>query len=355
MKKTGLLSLFGLLAILSLPNSSAYAQQAIRTWVSGLGDDLAACSRTAPCKTFAGAIAKTAAGGEINCVDQGAYGAVAIFKSITIDCEGQFGGVLHSSTNGIIINPGAEKVMLRNLNISGDPPSSPGLNGIRIFGGGDVNIEKVVIHGQLAANPDGAGILVDKPNAGFLYLTVRDVTFYNMRYGVKMTTTINQVVASITNSRFNGIAINGVEAGQNTFAAVSNSVFSTINGSAILASTATSAIYAKDNLITNSYFGISASVSGAKINAMANALFGNAKAFNAAAGATFLSGGDNRFDVNPGSAATGVLGQQIDFGLGSKTAFGRSFLYGMPTADRWAVVPADDARKKGAIPAYGTC
>ena len=311
MKKTGLLSgFFGFLAILSLPNSSAHAQ-ATRTWVSGVGDDAAACSRTAPCKTFAGAISKTATGGEINCIDQGAYGAVTITKSITLDCDGQFGGILHSSTNGIVVNAAAtDKIMIRNVDISGDPPSSPGLNGIRIISAGEVNVEKVLIHGQLAGDPNGAGILVDKTVAGFTYLTVRDVTLYNMRYGVKMKTTTDQVVASITNSRFNGVAINGVEAGQNTFAAVSNSVFSTINGSAIKASSATSAIYAKDNLITNSYFGIDASVSGAKINAMANALFGNAKAFNAAAGATFLSGGDNRFDVNPGSAATGTLGSK---------------------------------------------
>lgn len=30
--------------------------QASRTWVSGVGDDANPCSRTAPCKTFAGAI-----------------------------------------------------------------------------------------------------------------------------------------------------------------------------------------------------------------------------------------------------------------------------------------------------------
>lgn len=44
--------------------------QATRTWVSGVGDDANPCSRTAPCKTFAGAISKTAAFGEINVLDQ---------------------------------------------------------------------------------------------------------------------------------------------------------------------------------------------------------------------------------------------------------------------------------------------
>jgi hypothetical protein len=56
--------------------------QATRTWVSGVGDDANPCSRTAPCKTFAGAISKTAAGGEINVLDPGGFGAVTITKSI---------------------------------------------------------------------------------------------------------------------------------------------------------------------------------------------------------------------------------------------------------------------------------
>ena len=63
--------------------SSAHAQ-ATRTWVSGVGDDANPCSRTAPCKTFAGAISKTAAHGEISVLDPGPYGAVTITKSITL-------------------------------------------------------------------------------------------------------------------------------------------------------------------------------------------------------------------------------------------------------------------------------
>ena len=82
-----------LLAVLSVSLASLPAHaQATRTWVSGVGDDANPCSRTAPCKTFAGAISKTAAGGEINCLDPGGFGAVTITKSITIDVEGSIGG-----------------------------------------------------------------------------------------------------------------------------------------------------------------------------------------------------------------------------------------------------------------------
>src|SRR5688572_26930587 len=92
------------LAALALP-APAFGQ-ASRTWVSGVGDDANPCSRTAPCKTFAGAISKTAAGGEINTVDPGAFGAVTITKSITIRARGGEAGVLTSLTNAIIINAG---------------------------------------------------------------------------------------------------------------------------------------------------------------------------------------------------------------------------------------------------------
>src|SRR5436309_12145423 len=83
-----------------MASAPAHAQ-ASRTWVSGVGDDANPCSRTAPCKTFAGAISKTAAGGEINCLDSGGFGAVTIIKSMTILCQGVVGGVLASSVNGI--------------------------------------------------------------------------------------------------------------------------------------------------------------------------------------------------------------------------------------------------------------
>src|ERR1700760_2459988 len=89
-------------ALLVLPAGPAHAQ-ATRTWVSGTGDDANPCSRTAPCKTFAGTISKTAPNGIINCIDPAGYGTVTITKSITIDCRNTLAGVLASGTNGINI------------------------------------------------------------------------------------------------------------------------------------------------------------------------------------------------------------------------------------------------------------
>src|ERR1700751_4382182 len=108
-----------------LASAPAHAQ-ASRTWVSGVGDDANPCSRTAPCKTFAGAISKTAAGGEISVLDPGGYGAVTITKSITINGDGTLAGILNSLTTGVIINAGANDVIvLRNISING---GSNGLN-----------------------------------------------------------------------------------------------------------------------------------------------------------------------------------------------------------------------------------
>jgi len=78
-----------------LAAASGHAQS-LRTWVSGVGDDANPCSRTAPCHSFAGAISKTAAGGEINVMDGGGYGVVTITKSISIIAGGAQGGVAAS-------------------------------------------------------------------------------------------------------------------------------------------------------------------------------------------------------------------------------------------------------------------
>jgi hypothetical protein len=132
--------------------------QATRTWVSGVGDDVNPCSRTAPCKTFAGAISKTAAGGEIDALDPGGFGAVTITKSITLDGTGTFASILASGTNGINIsiavnsNDPFRTVRIRGLSITGTGASSTigtrtGINGININTNGAeaVYVEDTVI------------------------------------------------------------------------------------------------------------------------------------------------------------------------------------------------------------------
>src|SRR5436853_10926 len=131
--------------------------QATRTWVSGVGNDADPCSRTAPCKTFAGAISKTAVGGEINCLDPGGFGAVTINKSLAIDCHYTEGGAL-AGGNGIVVNdslsatPGTAVVFLRGLDIFG---VSPPTNGIRFTSGAVLHVEDTVIRRFNSTNSQG--------------------------------------------------------------------------------------------------------------------------------------------------------------------------------------------------------
>ena len=125
--------------------ASTASAQATRTWVSGVGDDVNPCSRTAPCKTFAGAISKTADGGYINVLDSGGFGAVTITKGITIDGEGAHAGILAAGTNGVIINAPGKRVTLRNLSLESPSVTSLGINGIRVLAAAEVHVEKVWI------------------------------------------------------------------------------------------------------------------------------------------------------------------------------------------------------------------
>ena len=113
--------------------------QATRTWVSGVGDDANPCSRTAPCKTFAGAISKTAANGEISVLDPGGFGAVTITKSITIVGRNAEAGILAAGTNGIVISAAAtDRVVLRGLTIVG---AGTGLSGIKFNSGASLIVD----------------------------------------------------------------------------------------------------------------------------------------------------------------------------------------------------------------------
>jgi len=154
-----------LLLALAVTVSTAPAHaQATRTWVSGVGDDANPCSRTAPCKTFAGAIAKTAPAGEINVLDPGGFGGVTITKSITISSAGFEAGVLVSGTPGITVAAGSsDVVVLQGLDIEG---LGTGTNGINVVSGAQVYVLNCTVHHfatsgiNMASNTAGARLIV---------------------------------------------------------------------------------------------------------------------------------------------------------------------------------------------------
>jgi len=147
--------------LLALALPSVASAQATRTWVSGVGDDANPCSRTAPCKTFAGAISKTAAGGIIDAMDDGGFGALTITKAITVDGGHHTASSLASGgINGINVAAGVnDKVVLRNLDISGNG-TTLGLNGVRI-----TQAKSVRISNSYISNFSRSGISLE-PNAG---------------------------------------------------------------------------------------------------------------------------------------------------------------------------------------------
>jgi len=208
---------FVAIAIFTFAFASMAHAQASRTWVSGVGDDVNPCSRTAPCKTFAGAISKTAACGEIDALDPGGYGAVTITKSITIDGTGTFASILASLTTGITINAASTDVItIRGVSING---FCNGLRAMNILQAKTVNIEDCVMF-RFA----GPGIRIAETSD--LQITIRNtVVRDNTGAGIDATTSAGLIKGTIENSSFNGNS-QGIHAKGNTRLTADHCVFS---------------------------------------------------------------------------------------------------------------------------------
>ncbi|HEX8173571.1 MAG TPA: hypothetical protein VF543_00465 [Pyrinomonadaceae bacterium] len=235
------------LVIFTLIVASTTQAQATRTWVSGVGDDVNPCSRTAPCKTFAGAISKTAANGEISVLDPGGYGTLTITKSITVDggTGAGWGSTLNSGgINGFLINDGATatprtiNVTLRNLSIDG-AGSTLGLNGIRFISGRTLNIENVDIFNQSNNGVDidlSTGVATDRSRVYMTNVDIHNVT----GIGVRM-----QASAAYLGVYMDGVrvkrAATGVSVGNNGFATIRNSMFSGLTTGVLMVNNASGA------------------------------------------------------------------------------------------------------------------
>ena len=191
---------------------SATARAQTRTWVSGVGDDINPCSRTAPCKTFSKAISVTAASGEINAIDSGGFGAVTITKSVTIDGASVMAGILNSQVNGVNVNdsatatPGTIVVTLRNLTINA--PAN-GTNGINFTSGKTVNVENCQIFGNGGASPDGAGIRVALTVSGS-NLNVKNTSIFKNRVGISATTSTGFFTLNVNGSHIENHTADGI-------------------------------------------------------------------------------------------------------------------------------------------------
>jgi hypothetical protein len=294
--------------------------QATRTWVSGVGDDVNPCSRTAPCKTFAGAISKTAAGGEINCLDPGGFGAVSINKSLTINCIYTEGGML-AGGNGISINdtlgptPGQSVIFLRGLDIFGvNPPS----NGVRIVQAAVVHIEDSTIRRFNASNSVGVSFVPNNANAR-LFITNTTIAENGSAgtgggidvrpasVGSSASVVLNNV--RVINNANNGIRADSTNGAINIVMEDSN-VSGNVQGISVQGTTNNLRMMINDSTFAhNSGFGIIANGGTAVLRVGDSTITGNTTGVQASGGALINSYGDNRLESNPtaGPASDGVF------------------------------------------------
>lgn len=277
-----------------LGSSAAYAQ-ATRTWVSGVGDDANPCSRTAPCKTFAGAISKTAAGGEISVLDPGGYGGVTITKSITINGEGTLAGILvGAGTNGVIINAAATDVVtLRNISIHGVGAT---LNGVRFLAGKMLVVDNV----DIAVAQNAIDVETSTANAR---VVVSNTTIRGGTNGIQVTNPGGGVVVSVDQTSIRAAAT-GIDALAGSVN-VTNSVFAGMTNFAI---TGTAGNHTVNGSLFTGNFAAAQALAGATISLSDNSISGNNFAFGCSGG-TLASTGNNRIinNTNNGCTPNGVV------------------------------------------------
>lgn len=286
--------------------------QATRTWVSGVGDDVNPCSRTAPCKTWAGAISKTAAGGEIDALDPGGFGAVTATKSILFDGTNGagFGSILASGVNGVNVNdsatatPNTIVVRIRNMSING-AGTTLGLNGVNFTSGATVHVENCVIR-----NFSGTGIRVATPQAARLIVSntiISEIGGQGIEFaganaandaGVIDNTTITRTGAGVRISNRASVAIS------NSNISVNNAIASTA-GLIITAAVGGSSIDCESCQINFNSVGVQPNA-GNTIRLGNTRMTGNGNALNFNGG-VIGSFGNNRIAGNAGGEAFASL------------------------------------------------
>jgi len=273
--------------------------QASRTWVSGVGDDANPCSRTAPCKTWAGAISKTAACGEIDALDPGGFGAVTITKSITLDGTGTFASILASLVNGIVINAAATDVItIRGISIDG---FCNGINGINVLSAKTVNVEDCVIfrfntgNGITVNDANGANLNVRHTvirdntldginvtsSGGFINVTLDDVGLTGNANGLHARSGSKVTARScvFSNNSTNGVFVDAAQA-QFAFASIWHSQLSMNGGNGIRAGNAgnvggSGAEISQNQIDRNTSNGVLVSTAGVVNTFTNNDIFGN--------------------------------------------------------------------------------
>jgi len=293
-----------MIACFTLAVASMAQAQATRTWVSGVGDDANPCSRTAPCKTFAGAISKTAVDGEIDALDPGGFGAVTITKSITIDgcC---MTSILGAGTTAININitsgtDSKKTVRLRNISING---ASSGIHGINFIAGLKLYVENCQIYG-FQSSASSRGIKANVGASAQLY--VKDSNIENNASGIDVSASSGVIVAVMDNVRMGGMT-DGLIMGTGSGGSLRNSVVTGMT--AVAVKMVGGAISLESELLNHNGTGLQPGA-GTTTDLSNTSIIGNSLGI-ATTGGLVQSHGNNQINLNtsPGAAPSGI-GQQ---------------------------------------------
>lgn len=197
MSKSAVCRLVALVPLVLLAGSAALAAQ--RTFVSTTGLDTNACSLAAPCRGFAKALTVTDAAGEIVVLDSGGYGAVAIGQAVSIIAPaGVYAGISvfaggATSGQGVVVNAGTGKVVLRGLTITG----LGGTDGIAFNSGDALYVDNVVVSGF--GSGSGLTVSVGAASAG---LFVQDSAFRDNGTGLRTGTAGGTLTLNVERTSF---------------------------------------------------------------------------------------------------------------------------------------------------------
>jgi hypothetical protein len=289
-------------AILMASATPAFAQ-ASRTWVSGVGDDANPCSRTAPCKTFAGAISKTASGGEIDVIDPGGFGALTITKSITIDGHGPLASVLVAGTNGIVISGSGITVTLRNLSINGFGNATG--NGIKVLNAAAVNVDHVTIQNFAGSPPsNGRGIAIETSTPDVRVTVTNSDLYNNFGIGIHSNPTTGNVILVVDNVRVAKGDFSSIQLRANTNASINRSTLTNSRlGAGVTSELSGVTANVSNSVLSNNAVGVFNGVSG---GAPTTILYNNVITGNTSNGLQINSGsvlsyGNNAIRGNAGN------------------------------------------------------
>ena len=293
--------------VFTLAFASLAQGQATRTWVSGVGDDVNPCSSTAPCKTFAGAISKTAEGGEIDALDPAGYGGVTITKAMTLDggTGAGWASILVSSTSAVIVNVTGGThvndavVTLRHITFNGasQSPSTAGTNGVNF-----IRAERLIVEDCFFQNFSTTGITeASQANSGHLW--VQNTSFDNTNTGIRLNTSSGFTVFQIDGCHFSGMA-DGIDTTANAFGTVRNSYFGQMTGANAATDGAVRIatgciVNLESNMFANDSIGVN--IQGGTVRLSDNSFYNNGTAIN---GGTAESANNNRFRGNGTDGAT---------------------------------------------------